>query len=154
MLRLIRTKFTAALALSGLLQKFNADMIQLDLGHDIDGIIQLAGELVQASFQLQEDADYLEDLKDKLSEMERQLTSGQLNRNGLSNWERMYRLAKLDGLKAQLKEAMALVLAYRELPLHLDRPIRRGQSVAQLGANTPSSGPHAQAPESTWTATL
>lgn len=145
--RLLRTKFTAALALSGLLQKFNADMIQLELGHDMDGIIQLAGELVQASFRLQEDADELEDLADKLRQIDRRVTEGRLNQDGLPNWRRMYRLAKLDGLRAQVKEAQALVLAYRELPTHLHRRGRRDVCSAQ-------TEPYQRSSELTRTATL
>lgn len=132
MARIIRIKLTAALALAGVLQKMNNNIVQLGLEDGMDGIVHLAGELVDTSFQLQQNPDKLKRMEDRLGRMEYILTEGRLVHDQTAGWERMFRVAKLEEIKAQFREAQALVMAYRELPetLVLKRPVVTGKSVA------------------------
>lgn len=124
MARIIRIKLTAALALAGVLQKMNNNIVQLGLEDGMDGIVYLAGELVDTSFRLQRDPSKLVQMRRQLGRMEYILTEGRLVHHQTAGWERMFRLAKLDEIKAQFREAQALVMAYNELPILVRKRLR------------------------------
>lgn len=124
MARLINTKLTAALALSGVMQQINNAVIMSNWEQEMDGITQVTGELVSLAFQLQQDPSVLDKLGSKVDHLERLLAECRLGPSGLvdlATWERMHRVAKFEQLWGKLKEARALVMAYRVLPEMLER---------------------------------
>ncbi|MEK7540610.1 MAG: hypothetical protein AAB558_05185 [Patescibacteria group bacterium] len=124
MARLIHIKLTAALALSGVLQQVNNTVILSNWEQEMDGITQLASELVSLAFQLQQDSSVLGTLESKVNRLEHLLTECHLDSSGfttLAIWERMHRVAKFEQLQGKVKEAKALIMAYRELPTEPER---------------------------------
>lgn len=128
MARLINTKLTAALALSRTLQQVNNTVIMSNWEQEMDGIAQLASELISLAFQLQQDSSVLDKLESKVDRLEHLLAECRLDYSGfatLATWKRMHRLAMFQQLQGKVKEVRALIMAYRELPETLERkPLR------------------------------
>lgn len=121
MLRIINTKLTAALALSRVSHQINNAVIQLELEQDLDGIVQLCKDLMLEADQLSQDPSKEGSLVTRLTRMDNMLQGVHFSSEGLLTWERMLRLAKLDALKAMVREAKALLMAHATLPVTPER---------------------------------
>lgn len=135
MRRLINTKLTAALALSGILHRLNEAVIQLELEQDLDGITQICAEMLDTSFQLQSDASKLERMGTLVTRADHMVQDFRLNQSGLDMWQRMHRAAKMESIKAMIHEAKSLVMAYSVLPVQAERKRRP----ATISAHPPAA---------------
>lgn len=140
MRRIINTKLTAALALSGVLHRLNEAVIQLGLEQDLDGITQVCAELIDTSFQLQSDTSKLEQMGSFVSRADQMVQECRLNQSGLIMWQRMHRAAKLEAIKAMVHEAKSLVMAYSVLPVQMERKRRPATFSAHPPATVSASG--------------
>lgn len=141
MRRLIRTRISAALGLSQISHRLNEGVIQTELEQELDGICQLCADFVTVSNQLPEDPSRVEKLGQIISRLDALLQGCQLETHGLAPWQRMHRSAKVDGLKALIREAKSLLMAHAALPVH---PERR-RTPASRSAHPPAAPPEVSA---------